>query len=104
MGIFQTFFPAISLCSANDQVIIPNGIWRSLCKHLSQITLDFILMGDQKIAFGTVTASVIENEWVMWVNVDNQWHFLLAGFVFALRETTKVRIRIWIQKKVVERG
>jgi len=59
MGMIHTIFPISPLGGAHNQIITPNRIRGKFCKHLGQMTFDFILVRNQQITFGAVTAGVI---------------------------------------------
>jgi hypothetical protein len=83
---------------------MPYSFWRRFAKHLIQIIFDLVLVGNQQITVDTVTTGVIEDDRIMWINVNSEGNFLLPGLTFTLWATGKSGIRIWIQEEVVERG
>jgi len=65
--------------------------------------ISLVLVSDQQITVGTVAAGLIQKQWLLWVDMDEQRQFSLPGLIGALRTCTKPRILIRIEKEAVTR-
>ena len=68
-----------------------------------QVIFDFILMGNQDVAFGTITAGIVQVDRVERIYVNQQRHFLLRGLAFALWTAGKAHVAIRVEEEFIAR-
>jgi len=79
--------PCSSLYRSDHQVITANDFRIESGKDSHQDILDLVLVGDEQITVGAVTAGFIQRYWLRRAHMNEQWELALPGFICALRAT-----------------
>ena len=61
-------------------------------------------MGNKQITVSAVTAGLVQQEWLSWINVNEQGKLALPSPICTLWATAKSRILIWVEKEAVPWG
>jgi hypothetical protein len=61
-------------------------------------------VGNKQITVSTVTAGLVKQEWLIWINMNEQRELALSCLVCILWATAKPHILIWVEKEAVPWG
>ncbi len=81
--------PVSSIQRSNHQVLIAYDLRVESAKDSGKYILQLVLVGNEQITVGTVAADLIEQQWLIWVDMDEQGKLALPGLVCTLRATGK---------------
>ena len=96
--------PVSSIQRSNYQIFIANDFRVEGSEDSRKHILSLVLVGNEQITIGTVATGLIQQQWLLWVYMDEQRELTLLCLIFALRACAKPRVLIGIEKEAVARG